>query len=214
MNWNELEVIWQRQSLPSCRATDIEEIKHSFEKQRRRMRVVLFVRNLSEGGAGLLIAPIIGYLWWRHGAAAWPLGISIALLLGVSCVFILDQVRVSQRRLGVEAPLLAKVESELHELRYQRRLIQSWTWWYLLPVMAALVIGFTTLGRVIYGHASSELFKQILTTPVTALWILGLAAVIGGAVWKAFDANRRAVCRQIDPRIRQLQALRDHMSAR
>src|SRR5688500_19605589 len=75
MNWNELEVIWRRQEVPST-TTDIDEIKKTFEQRHRKLRTNLLVRNMAEGGTGLVMTPVMVYVWMHYGKAGWPLGIT------------------------------------------------------------------------------------------------------------------------------------------
>jgi hypothetical protein len=210
MNWNELEVIWRRQEIPST-TTDVEEITRTFEQRHRRLRTNLLIRNAAEGGTGLIMTPVLVYLWMRSGKAGWPLGITTAILFAVTCVFVLDQLRIWRQRLGPGVPLLAKVEAELFELRHQRRLIQTWAWWYLLPGVVAIVIAWITISRLNYGKAPPGLLTEILTTPITMAWIAILAAVVGFALWRVWRSNCDAIQKQIDPRIVELEMLRDSM---
>jgi hypothetical protein len=210
MNWNELEVIWRRQKTPST-TTDGAEIRRTFEERHRKMRATLLVRNVAEGGTGLVLTPVITYLGTRQGTAAWPLRITAALLFAVTCVFVVDQLRIWRHRLGPGVPLLAKVDAELWELRHQRRLIQAWAWWYVSPCVVAITIGFIALSRLNFGKAPPGLLTEILTTPITLVWIVILLAVVGVALWRIWHANREAILKQIDPRIVELETLRGSM---
>jgi hypothetical protein len=210
MNWNELEVIWRRQKIPST-TTEVDEIRRTFEQRHRKMRANLLVRNIAEGGTGLVLTPVFVYLWVHHGEAGWPLGITAVLLFAVTSVFILDQLRIWRRRLGPGVPLLAKVEAELSELRHQRRLIQTWAWWYLLPCFVAITIGFITLSRLNFGKAPPGLLIEILTTPITLAWIVIFVIIVGFGLWRVWRANRKAILKQIDPRIVELEILLSSM---
>lgn len=210
MNWSDLEVVWRRQEIPAP-TTDVDVTKRTFEQRYQKLRANLFVRNIAEGCTGLLVALVMVYLWTRHGRAGWPLGIAALLLFAVTCVFIVDQLRISRHRPGPETALLAKVEAELWELRHQKRLIQTWPWWYLLPCVTAIVIGFITLSRLNFGKAPPGLLMEILTTPQTLIWIVVMFAVVGVALLQVWRSNRDAVSKRIDPRIDELDTLRRFM---
>jgi hypothetical protein len=210
MNWNEMEVIWRRQEIPAA-TTEIDEIRRTFEQRHRKLRTNLLVRNVAEGGTGLLLTPVMVCIWAHYGKAGWPLGVTTLIFFAITCVFIIDQLRIWRHRLGPETPLLAKVEAELWELRHQRRLIQTWPWWYLLPLFAANVIAMNTLSRLNFGKAPPGFLTEILTTPATLAWIIVLVAVVGVALLQVWRGNRKAVLKQIDPRIVELVTLRHFM---
>jgi hypothetical protein len=211
MSWNEWELVWKRQSLPTGASTNVDEIKESFEKEHRKTHFAIWLRNIAEGGTGLLLTPVIVYLWSSRGSEAWPVGISAVFFFGVTCVFVVDQVRIWKTRLGPETPLLAKVEAEIKELRHQRRLIQTWIWWYLLPLVLGIVIGLYGLSRANFGEAPSGMLEAIFTTPATRNWIIILSLTVSIALWRVVAANRETVEKRINPRLQQLETLRGSM---
>lgn len=204
MNWSDYEMIWKRQKPPLGAGADVTELKDTFEAKRRKLYAALLVRDYSETAAGLLGGGAFALLWWKMGRVGWPIGIALLLILGVCSVFVRERLRVRRLRLGADAPLLAKVGADLTELQYQRQLILKLWWWYLGPILVAVAIIGCTISR-------SRPAWDIARDPVfiTGHWILNTALF-----WFAWEINRRAVRKQIEPRIAELEKLRrDLLSA-
>jgi len=204
MNLNDYESIWKRQELPVGANADLTALRETFETKRRKMAGTLFVRDIVEASAGVLVSAVFAYVWWHIGRGGWPLVFAIALVLGVSGFFARERFRVRRVRLGTNATLLAKTEGDLAELRHQRRLLLNLWSWYLLPIAAAMVIVFVTVVRLL----PAEFVAALRKSPAAIAWILAYFALIlplvfGGAWW----LNRRAVHTQIDPRIAELEKL-------
>jgi hypothetical protein len=200
MNWNEWEFLWRHQPLPP--AVDISKLQTDFESRSRRMQRTLRFRDFGEAVAGLVVALTLLALEHRLGGPAWPIIVAIFLTLGVSAFFIFERIRVFRRRLGPDASLLNKVEWDLAELRRQRRLLSQVALWYLLPLfLAELCVTFTIASRAQTWEPQRN--------PLFLGGCVGFFLLCNGFVWRL---NARAVCRQLDPRIAELDALRQSLA--
>lgn len=208
MNWNDYEALWKRQAPPVGATADITALKDTFAAKRRKLTKLLLVRDALEGFGGVIVAVAFAAVAWRIGRPGWPILLGATLVLGVSLVFVRDFFRIRRSRLGPEAPMLAKLDAEIAELRHQRRLIANLGLWYFLPYVVAIVIVGTTLARTRGRGAPPELLVALLTTPATLAWIIVLTGVWGFAIFWAWRANRDAVKKQIDPRLAELEKLR------
>jgi hypothetical protein len=104
--------------------------------------------------------------------------------------------------LGSDAPLLAKLEADLAELRHQRRLLLNVGKWYLTPcIAAAAVVACTAL-----VHAPIALSAKLLAG-VIMLLILALTC------WGVWALNRWAVRKCLDPRLEELEKLHQALIA-
>jgi len=198
MNWNDYEAVWKRQELPVGAAADVAKLRATFESQRRKLAATLLVRDLLEAGAGLLGCIGLAFIWRKLGASGWPIGLAMALILGVSAVFVRQRFRSRKLRLGEDAPLLAKIEADLGELRLQRRLLHTLWGWYLGPVFAAILIVHFTLTF----HSAPWTPQR---DPVFNAGFVGFYAFCLGFAW---FINRRAGRKQLEPRIAELEKLR------
>jgi hypothetical protein len=201
MNWNEYEAAWKSQELPA--GADPAALRATFEAKSRRLHGTLLVRDLTEAGAGLAVIAANALFWWKIRAAGWPMVFAIALILGVSLFFVRERLRARRLRLGAEAPLLAKVEADITELRHQRRLLRTLWAWYLGPCACAVAIQ----AGVAIRHAPS--WDPLRSSMI----LLTFSAFFALVFWLAWAINRRALRRRIEPRLLELEKLRRELLA-
>lgn len=207
MNWTDYEAVWKRQEPPIGAAADLAHIHATFEVKRRKLAATLLVRNLTEGVLGVLTAlGLIGYACWL-GKAGWPIALGAALIFGVSWVFVRDLLRRRRQRLGPEATLLTKLDSEISELHHQRRLLRRIGLWYFLPFLAALALIVTAVVHHLRIKLPSELLIALLTTPRSAIFIY-LMAITAAGLWWTWRHAQDAEKKRIDPRIQELEKMR------
>ena len=214
MNWNDYEAVWKRQELPVGVDADLAALKKTFETKRRKLTATLFVRDIAEASAGLMVAGVFAFAWWQMGMAGWPMAFAIALILGVSGFFVRERFRARRLRLGADAPLLAKVEADIAELHHQRHLLLNLWSWYLAPVAAAVVIVGATIVRILIAKAQPGFLPALWENPAALVWIIFyVAMILPLCFWGVWAINRRAVRKSIEPRLAELEKLhRDLLS--
>ena len=210
MNWSDYEAVWKRQDLPVGAHADFAVLKETFEKKRRKLAATLFARDILEASAGIFVSGVLGYSWWHMGREGWPMAFAIALILGISGLFVRERFRAHRLRLGTDAPLVAKVEADIAELYHQRHLLLHLWSWYLLPCTGALVIVSATMVRVLIINPPPGVFLSALwENPAALAWtILYVAVVLPLCFWGVWKINRRTVRKQIEPRLHELEDLR------
>jgi MFS family permease len=196
MNWTDCTSAWLRQDTPSL-PTDIAKLQAMFEATRRREARGLLVRDWLEAGTGFMVAAAFIFFWWFLRLPDWPMALAVALVLGVSALFVRERIRARRGRLGAAAPLLAKVEADLAELRHQRRLLLSLQVWYLGPLFAALSLVFLALWLFLRTNLPEAQLGMIPKLMVIYASLMVVVAII----------NRKVVRRRIEPRIAELEAL-------
>ncbi len=212
MNWNDYEAIWKRQALPVGATADVAELWHTFEAKRRKLAATLLVRDVLEASAGLLVAGVFAFVWWHMGREGWPIGVAILLLLGVTGFFVRERIRTHRARLGPEASVLAKLEAELAELRHQRRLLLNVWAWYLAPCAGAIVCFGLAVMRKMILDLPPEFFTKLLDHPLLIAGIVGYCLVFLPLLfWGVSAMNRRAVRKNIEPRIEELEKLQQEL---
>lgn len=211
MNLNDYEAIWKRQELPRGTDADLTDLRQTFEAKRRKMERTILLRNFIEGAGGILASAGFGLLTWKQGIIGWPVIVGLMLIAGVSCVFLYDGWRFQRARPGPEAPILAKLDATIAELRHQRGFISHYGKWYLTSYgTAILLIGYGFLQQMRRG-APPEFLVTLLTTPVTAAWIAILLIVpVAATVWWWLDVQK-TIRQRIDPRLAELEKLRAAM---
>jgi len=209
MNWSDYETVWKCQDLPVGAGANGAVLKETFEAKRRKMAATLFLRDIVEALAGAFVSCVFAYSWWHMGREGWPIAFAIALMLGLSGFFVRERFRAHRCRLGPDVPLVPKVEADIAELRRQRHLLLNIWSWYLLPCGGAIVIFGATVVRLLIikpppGVSLSALWEH----PAALAWIiLYFAVVLPFCFWGAWFINRRAVRKQIEPRIEELEKL-------
>jgi hypothetical protein len=190
MKWNELANLWQTQ--PATGSWD----EAVFETQRRRLASRLARRDWLEAGTGLFVAVMFSLPPLLAGAAAWPAWIAVALVLGVTAVFIRERRRARHSTPAPEAPLLTRLEAEICELEHQRRLLRNVAWWYLLPLMVAVALLVWSVHLAVPGQLTTAMVWRLV-------WFGALMVGVGAVtLW----LSRQAVRRTIEPRLQELQA--------
>jgi F0F1-type ATP synthase assembly protein I len=213
MNWNDYEAAWKRQPLPVGPAADLTGLRDTFETKRRKLAATLQIRDYMESGAGLLVSAIFAWIWSRLGREAWPIGLAILLMLGVSAFFLRERRRAHRLRLGPEASLLAKIDADLAELRHQRHLLLNVGTWYLLPCAGAIVL----FGIAVFLKMRRELPPERFSELSDHAWLIGgfagfMVVFMGLLFWAVWAMNRQAVRKNIEPRIAELEKLRGDLT--
>lgn len=208
MNWHDWEMIWRRQDAPVGASADVTALKQTFEAQRRKFACGLVVRDIAEASAGLLVAAVLTYLSWHMKHIGWPIVIAVGLVLGVTGFFVRERIRTHRLRLGPDAPLLAKLEAEIAELKHQRHLLGNVWPWYLGPlVLAWAIVGATALANV------DAIGREMLKTPLILAFFGGYVALCVVLFWAVWSVNRRAVKRHLNPRLEELEKLHRELLA-
>lgn len=145
----------------------------------------------------MVVAAAYVFYWWQVGRAGWPMGFALALILGVTGFFVRERFRARRLRLGADAPLLAKVEADLAELRHQCRLVRTVWAWYLAPCAGAIAI-----------HMTVIIQRTPAWSPLRQPWvILGFGAFFAATIAFAWMINRRALRQRLEPRLAELEKL-------
>lgn len=201
MNWSDYEAVWRRQPLPRGGEADLATIRATFETTSRKMAAALRVSDLAEAGAGGLGLIAFGLIWWKLGRSGWPIGFALLLIGGVTARFVAERLRVRRMQLEPDAPLLARLEADIAELRRRRELVRKIWRWYLGPIAAAIAL---------------VIVAFMLKAPSWALrgyWLFlsAYAPLTGLLLWWAATINRRALRERIEPRLLELEKLRSDL---
>ncbi|MCW5549657.1 MAG: hypothetical protein KIT44_11905 [Opitutaceae bacterium] len=200
MKWHELENLWQTQpAAPAAASWD----EAAFETQRRRFARGLARRDWLETAAGLFVAAMFSLPPLLAGAAAWPAWIAVALVLGVTAVFVRERRRARRAAPAPEAPLRLRLEAEIAELEHQRRLLRNVAWWYLLPLLLAIALLVWAVHLAVPGQLTTAMIWRLV-------WF---GAIMAGVAAVTLWLNHQAVRRTIEPRLRELQAAHRELSS-
>lgn len=204
MNWNDYEAVWKRQPLPVGAESDVTKLQQTFASQSRKLATAIQVRDYAEAGAGVVVIAAYGFYWRKVGAAGWPMGLAIALILGIVIFFVRERFRVRSLRLGAEAPLLAKVEADIAELLHQCHLLEKLWCWYLGPCLGAIAIHLWVIVR------QSEPWSP-LREPAVIAGFSGFFLFVAAFAWWI---NHRALRKRFHPRLAELEKLQAELRGR
>jgi hypothetical protein len=209
MNWNEWEMIWRRQQMPVGAGADLALLKQTFEEQRRKFRRSILLRNISEGVTGLALSALLAIIGAHAGVGGWRMWTGLALLLGVSLVFVFDFVRAHRSRLSGDATILAKIDAEIAELRHQRRLLARVGLWYFLPMAASFVLIVSAWAARIGRELPPGMLHDSLNTTRIIIWLVSTVAITGAATAWVWREQVRSIRTRVNPRIEELKKLRE-----
>lgn len=209
MNLNDWEFVWRCQPLPIGDDADVAKLKQTFEWAHHRMQRTLLVRDLAEALAGLIVVVALGSVAIRMPGHTWPILVASAITLGVTGYFIWERIRSRRLRIGAGAPMLTKVEADIHELRHQCRLLLNIWRWYLGPIAVAWTIVMLTVLANLGPNVRAELPHH----PAVFGFLIGYVVLCVILFWGVARLNRRAVQRQLGPRLAELEKLYADLTA-
>lgn len=201
MNWDDLTAIWNRQPREAMPESQLEKLKIAFAKTSRRQARRLFWRDTQELLASAIVIFVLATAAYGKGSAGWPLWISTVLIVGVALFFVRERIRAHRFRTAPNASLLEKIDGDIGELRHQRELLLKVGTWYLAPIILSWFIAMaSTRFHGLGGY---------LRTPTQmASYFVG-SLVLFWLIWKL---NQWAVHRKIEPKIADLEKLRNDLS--
>jgi hypothetical protein len=198
MNWDDLTDAWRRQPRESVPDAQYELLKKTFLKKSRRQAGTLFWRDVREFLAAVLVVFVFGGAALRKGPDGWPLWIACLLVLGVAGFFLKERIRAYRKKTGTNASLLEKINADIGELQHQRRLLLKVGTWYLGPLVLSWFLVMASTG--FHGLSGA------LRTPTQMGAYFAGSLVLFGFIWKL---NQRAVHKKIEPRIADLERLKN-----
>lgn len=205
MKWNDLESTWRQQIPASEPARDPAELRQSFAAKSQRQARHLLWQDLRSVAAS---AFVIGYLIYLAGTprlAPYRVPVALALVpllaVGLHCVF--ELLRRRRARISPHAPLLARLEADLDELRHHHHRLVVIAPWYLAAIFVS----------ALFVMAAPWLVNGEML-PAQARKTAGFIALFVVILIVAVLRNRREARRQTEPRLRELQQLHDDLLAK
>jgi len=211
MNWNEWEMLWRRQQNPVGAGADLVLLKQTFEEQRRKLRRTILIRNVSEGATGLVLSAFLAFMGAHAGVGGWRMWTGLALLFGVSLVFVFDFVHAHRSRLPGDAPILCKIDAEIAELRRQRRLLARIGLWYFAPMAVSFVLIASAWVARINREIPPGMLHDAFKTPTIIIWFVSTLAITGAATAWVWRQQVKSIRTRVNPRLDELKKLREDL---
>lgn len=208
MNFDDCQVLWQKQPLPPPPdPTTAEALVRRVRAGARSFDRTILWRDLREVVAALALTLAFAGQARTHtlaGAPGWSLALAwlaAALPLGVAGFILFDRLRARRLRPRAAATVLSEIDHALAELRHQHRLLMNVTWWYLLPLAASGALFVMAQPVAVQSSWPVRLMLAVFTVTL-------LAAVNIPLWW----LNRRYARKDLAPRIEQLERERRDLS--
>jgi hypothetical protein len=183
MNFETLQQRWQKQETRSPAKVDASLVLQEVRRNHRSFERTIFWRDFREVGAALLAT--IYFVFRTRGWTDYLLGSAAA---GVGIYILVDRLRQRKNRPSQSESLRSFVESSLHQVRHQSWLLRNVLWWYLLPLMAPVLISIAV---------QADNLRQCMRHSVIILVM----------TWLIYKLNQNAVRTQLVPREQELERL-------
>ncbi len=190
MNDEEMKRLWQNQPLPEPLA-DVPTLLATAGRKHQKFQRTIFWRDFREVGVALVLIPIFVASAQREDAL-WTSYLIVLALVFVAGFMVIDRLRWRKAAPGPGETMGDTIRAALAELEHQIWLLRNVLWWYIGPLMGALIIDTT---------------HQMLTGPREPSSFIGSLAVfflLGAFLWWL---NQWAVKRDLEPRRSELQKL-------
>lgn len=188
MNDDPLQQAWQSQPAEAPSVDNVDAMLIQLRQQQDKFQKQIFWRDFREVGTGIILIPV----WIVMGVqgslpVTWYLAVPAMLWIAG---YMLYQRRATRHlELQPGASLRDSLATSIAQLDHQIRLLRTIFWWYLLPILIALVAFF---GQCLWqdrhgGPMSFVAFGLVMTI---------CATVFVGVYW----INQSAVRRGLQPR--------------
>lgn len=193
MTDDDLQRLWQNHApLPP---ENLPAIADATREQHRKFRRTIFWRDVREVGIGAVLIPI-WFLLGRWQKASWVWYLMIPALLFIIAFMLIGRWRHRQDRPSPGDSLHEALDKSLREVQYQIWLLRHVGWWYLGPLLLALVL--IDLDKLQRAQQS-----------VGEFWgsqLFGIA--LFAFIWWL---NQTAIRRSLEPRRSELQSMLDQL---
>ena len=179
MEFDRLVEVWRQEPEPAAPPVELAPLLGQLEALDRSVRR----RDRLEIGSALLMLPLFA---WMGFSAPTPLA-RIGALVTVLGLIVIPIRLLAARRLPFDRgnSVAGALHQELDRVLAQERLLRTVLWWYLAPL----------------GLGASLLIVGSTSSPWIAASLVVLIAWLYAQIWRL---NRRAIERELQPRIREL----------
>jgi hypothetical protein len=195
MNFEDLQKTWQTQAPGATVTINADLLLREVRHNQRHFWSVIFWRDAREVVVCVLLVAFFG--WRARRDHDWTLYLLALAALSVGSFMVADRVRQRRKSPLASDSLKGCVESSLAQVNHQIWLLKNIFWWYLLPFVAALGVSLCVSAWRSWQQRFNASFG------------LGLAAGICALIiWGVYKLNQYAVRKGLEPRRRELEALR------
>jgi len=203
MDPEKLQQAWQSQPSGSQIHIDADVLMREVRHNQQSFRVTIFWRDCREIFVAMIVLVVVSLDVAVRGIGRnWPW-----LLIGVGAAWaagylLFDRWRQRRNAPHSEGTLVAHIEQSLKDVEHQIWLLKNVFWWYLLPIALGGLI------PTLYFFATDLRTRQFHAVLGPFLFTTGIFIAI---IYGAYLLNQYAVRRGLEPRRRELLAMRDSL---
>jgi general stress protein CsbA len=190
MNDEEMKRLWQNQPLPEP-PKDVATLVAMAGQEHRKFQRTIFWRDFREVGVALALIPVF-LAFAQRKDALWTSYLIVLALVFVAGFMVIDRLRWRKAAAGPGETIADTIAAALAEVEHQIWLLRNVLWWYIGPLMGALIID------------TAHLMLRRERNPSGFIGPIAVFFLVGVILWWA---NQRAVKRCLEPRRRELQKL-------
>lgn len=199
MNDDVVKGAWQAQSSQTRLVFDADTVLKEVERSQKYFNAIILRRDQVEIRVAILLVPTWIVMGWKLGLP-WTWYLTIPGLLWIAGFMLFDRLKHRSNRTAAADSLRQSVQSSLHEVQHQIRLLRNVLWWYVSPI-AIPVFAF-------FGQIGWEVKEGGLLMAAVMACFFGIAMAVFVFV---FAVNRDAIRNELEPRRQELQALLDSL---
>ncbi len=195
MNFEDLQRAWQSQDAGAKVTINSDVLLKEVRRNQQHFRRMIFLRDARE--VVVCYAMTVYFSWQGLKTADWTQFLVAFSCFGVGTFMLVDRYIQHGRQPAKNDSLQSCIEGSLLQVNHQIWLLRNVFWWYLLPLLAGLVI---STGVFIWNSRNEG---------TSAMFILAFAFifVFGLTFWFVYWLNQRAVRKQLEPRRQELETL-------
>jgi hypothetical protein len=190
MNDEEMKRLWQDQPIPPP-PVDVPALLATAGKKHREFQRALFWRDFREVGIALALIPVF-LAFAQRNDALWTSYLIVVALVFVAAFMLIDRRRWRKATASPGDTIANTVASALAVVEHQIWLLRNILWWYLGPLIGALIID------AIHQMLTSQRNPSSFVGPIVTYLF------VGAVLWWV---NQRFVKRDLEPRRDELQKL-------
>jgi len=193
MNFEELQKTWQSSNPAATVTISADALLKEVRRNQLQFRATIFWRDVREVGVAIFLT--VFFLFFGIWHNDWKFDLLGLAAFGAGSFMVVDRFVQRRKRPISNGSLNDWIVRSLFEVSHQIWLLKNVGWWYLLPLMAALVVA-DTVDFWRSDHGASALASFFFRQVVNVLLF-----------WGVYRLNQRAVRRSLVPRRQELESL-------
>jgi CubicO group peptidase (beta-lactamase class C family) len=194
MNFEDFQKAWQSQDAAAKVTINSDTLLKEIRRNQKSLWHSIFWRDVREVG----VAFVLTWYFIQRGlrTEAWADCLVGLTCFAVGAFMVVDRLLQRKKQPVASDSLAAWIETSLQQVNHQIWLLKNVLWWYLLPLSAAVGVSVA----VSCWHARDQASQLIG-------WCI-YVVICGLLNWFLYWLNQTAVKKNLEPRKRELEALR------